>query len=582
MTPERVPQSANRRKHPRHKPEQLIYVGMGTDNGGFLLDVSEAGLSFQGIMPLSGGGQTVQVAFKLPGANSSIRAEGELVHPGNSEKGGGLKFLNLPVEAQLQLREWVERQEHREAPAPAHPDVLPERSDTRARTDDWIRSLGAKRETERAEVSPAVSDGATRFTSVLAQALARSKANEAALARQGGVDADISKRTAPDGVAAKPAAVKLELPATEALPSWGRTTSQETQGAPASGRVAGGISLPTPSATSLAANESMKAVREAVLRSSATKPPTPSKRSQIVQFVAGLAVGCLALAAIGAGLVETGRVHFSPSSPMPSASTDRGGQISATGGLDLGGQRATIETPALPDPAHAAAPVQQQAEAYGTSPSAVPTRTSEASAAEQRPASETATPSPNHPATVSSALPLALNPPRAETQATPGQVNVPAPSLSVPAATPLPEIETGAPAPVRQADGSETFPAPEPEAAKSPKGGQSGAASQSLGTVFSSPDPAGARPSNLEPAKLVLHSDPIYPQEALVANQQGSVEVLATIGKDGVPRNLRVKSGKPLLGSAAIAAISRWRYKPAMLNGQPEESLIVITVNFAR
>ena len=78
----------------------------------------------------------------------------------------------------------------------------------------------------------------------------------------------------------------------------------------------------------------------------------------------------------------------------------------------------------------------------------------------------------------------------------------------------------------------------------------------------------------------MLRSEPVYPPEARAANVQGSVEVLATIGKDGVPRDLRVTRGQPQLAAAAIAAISRWRYRPAMLNGQPEESLITITVNF--
>ena len=143
---ERVPPLSNRRKHPRRKPDQLIYVGIGTDNGGFVIDISEAGLSFQGIMPLSGGGQTVQVAFKLPGTNIPIRAEGQLVRPGNSEKGGGLRLLNLPAEAQLQLREWVERQGHAEAPASVDPDALPEPSEPTAGTNDWISSLTAKQE----------------------------------------------------------------------------------------------------------------------------------------------------------------------------------------------------------------------------------------------------------------------------------------------------------------------------------------------------------------------------------------------------------------------------------------------------
>lgn len=583
---ERVLPLTDRRKHPRRKPDQLVYVGMGTDNGGFVLDISEAGLSFQGIMPLSGGGQTVQVAFKLPGTNIPIRAEGQLVRAGNSEKGGGMRLLNLPAEAQLQLREWVERQGYAEAPASVDPDLWTGPSGPTTGTNDRISSLAAKQETALAVVSPAASDGTTRFTSVLAQALAQSKAAESALVRKGDVGADISKM-APDGVAAKPAAVRLERSAAEAPPSGGRTTGQDAQGAPWNERAAAGIPPVAPSATSLAANESIKTVREAVLRSS-TKHQSSSTRSQIAQFAAGLAVGCLALAAIGAGLIETGRVHFNSSSPALSASTNRGGDSPEIGTLDLGNRQATIEPSAtLPDPVNGSAPpVQEQPEATETSLPAAPARTLKgATAAVRRSAPQAAKLSASHPETLSSAVLLPLNRPLAETPATPRQASVPAPSVSAPTATPLPEVETGAPAPVmqstapvRQTIASEAFPAPEPEAARKAARKPEPAA-QASGAVFSSPDPAGARPSNVEPATVVLRSEPVYPPEARAANMQGSVEVLATIGKDGVPRDLRVTRGQPQLAAAAIAAISRWRYRPAMLNGQPEESLITITVN---
>jgi protein TonB len=131
-------------------------------------------------------------------------------------------------------------------------------------------------------------------------------------------------------------------------------------------------------------------------------------------------------------------------------------------------------------------------------------------------------------------------------------------------------------APVRQTIASEAFPAPEPEASRKAARNPEPAAPASV----SAPDPAGARPSNLEPATLVLRSEPVYPPEARAANVHGRVEVLATIGKDGVPRDLRITRGQPQLAAAASAAISRWRYRPAMLDGQPEESLIAITVNF--
>jgi len=48
-----------------------------------------------------------------------------------------------------------------------------------------------------------------------------------------------------------------------------------------------------------------------------------------------------------------------------------------------------------------------------------------------------------------------------------------------------------------------------------------------------------------------------------------------------VPRALTATNGDTRLAAAAIAAISQWRYKPAMLNGQAAESVVSITVTFA-
>lgn len=54
----------------------------------------------------------------------------------------------------------------------------------------------------------------------------------------------------------------------------------------------------------------------------------------------------------------------------------------------------------------------------------------------------------------------------------------------------------------------------------------------------------------------------------------------ATIGKDGIPRGLKAVSGDPRFIDAAIAAITQWRYKPAVLDGQAVESQLIITINF--
>jgi TonB family protein len=485
---------------------------MGAKNGGFLRDVSEAGVCFQwfpGIMPLRGG-QTVQVKFKLPGTDISIEAEGQFVRHGNSEKGGGLRLLNLPAEVQLQIREWVARREHADAAISSEPGVLPEPSGPA---------------TLRGSFS-----GATGFLPLfwIKRWL---KARLPSPPRWGAPAPIISERIESGGVAVELAAGKPELPTATALASLGPTKSQTKQRTHASGRAAVSISKQERPAITGAANE-LK-VRETVLQSMAATQQSAAKGSRKAQLGVVLAVGSLALAAIGGGLVATGRLRLNTSF--------RGNP-----------PRSTVEVP-----------VRQQPEAPGISLSSAPAPSRQAAATGQRSLAQNVKPSRSHPVDPSGAVQRAVNRPVAETNATPRQATVQAPTLSIGTAAPQPEAETRAPAPVTQS----AAPVTQSTAASAP--------------VFRSPNPEAAQPTNFTPAKLLLRIDPVYPQENMNLNPRGdSVEVLATIGKDGVLRGLKATRGDPRLAAAALAAISRWRYSPAMLNGQPEESQITITVDF--
>ena len=61
---------------------------------------------------------------------------------------------------------------------------------------------------------------------------------------------------------------------------------------------------------------------------------------------------------------------------------------------------------------------------------------------------------------------------------------------------------------------------------------------------------------------------------------QGSVQLLATISKEGNISNLTVLSGEGVLARAASDAVRQWKYKPYYLNGEPVEIQTQITVNF--
>jgi periplasmic protein TonB len=73
---------------------------------------------------------------------------------------------------------------------------------------------------------------------------------------------------------------------------------------------------------------------------------------------------------------------------------------------------------------------------------------------------------------------------------------------------------------------------------------------------------------------------PSYPQNALRMHIEGTVELLATISKDGNITQIKVVSGDAQLVKAASDAVKQWKYKPYLLNGEPVEIQTQVTVNF--
>jgi protein TonB len=79
---------------------------------------------------------------------------------------------------------------------------------------------------------------------------------------------------------------------------------------------------------------------------------------------------------------------------------------------------------------------------------------------------------------------------------------------------------------------------------------------------------------------LVKKVQPKYPPNALRARLEGSVQLLATISKNGDISTVKILSGDSQLSHAAADAVKQWKYKPYLLNGSPVEIQTQITVNF--
>ena len=90
---------------------------------------------------------------------------------------------------------------------------------------------------------------------------------------------------------------------------------------------------------------------------------------------------------------------------------------------------------------------------------------------------------------------------------------------------------------------------------------------------------ATSKPVRQDP-KLASDVKPSYPPLARAARVQGVIRIEAMIAKDGTVQNLKLLSGPPLLVQAAFQAVQQWRYVPALLNGEPVEALVVISLEF--
>ncbi|HLJ23545.1 MAG TPA: PilZ domain-containing protein [Candidatus Acidoferrales bacterium] len=97
--------SADRRQSPRTKLVEIAYIGMGPENGGLVLDVSDGGLSFHSVAPVQRA-ETVRFLLSLRG-HSRIEGAGEVVWTNEMKTVCGLKFTALSSGAREHLNNWT-------------------------------------------------------------------------------------------------------------------------------------------------------------------------------------------------------------------------------------------------------------------------------------------------------------------------------------------------------------------------------------------------------------------------------------------------------------------------------------------
>ncbi len=75
--------------------------------------------------------------------------------------------------------------------------------------------------------------------------------------------------------------------------------------------------------------------------------------------------------------------------------------------------------------------------------------------------------------------------------------------------------------------------------------------------------------------------DPVYPEEARIANYRGAVVIACEVWPDGLAHNIMVVRGRGFgLSEKAAEAVSQWKFSPATKNGQPVAVTQTISVSF--
>lgn len=96
-----------------------------------------------------------------------------------------------------------------------------------------------------------------------------------------------------------------------------------------------------------------------------------------------------------------------------------------------------------------------------------------------------------------------------------------------------------------------------------------------------SPDCAQPRERNVTPPRATYSPPPEFSEQARKQKITGTVRLSLTVGLDGLAHDIKVEKGIGYgLDEKAVEAVSRWKFEPALKDGQPIEKEIKVEVSF--
>ena len=99
----------------RKKPDQLVYLELGSGNGGMLLSISEDGFRFRAVSPLRPNG-LMPFAFSIDGSRR-LQGIGEVEWLDDDGKSGGIRFVEVSPDFRSILLQWLALDSHQTRPS---------------------------------------------------------------------------------------------------------------------------------------------------------------------------------------------------------------------------------------------------------------------------------------------------------------------------------------------------------------------------------------------------------------------------------------------------------------------------------
>ena len=569
-----TPSQSERRSHARRRLEGLVYVDFGSDNGAILIDVGEGGLGFQSVIPVSTE-QSLLLKFKLPGEAHPIEGHAEVAWVNESSKGGGLRFVELSADARAHIRGWTGVSWAPEAGASqagsgTNADSAPEGT--------------AQEEVKGGDIPAQISEAFAGTEGAQAVGLSPETNPALPVAEAAGEQAPAEEGDLPD--ASPVLEFTVEVTAASDVSRGPADIARTPESTP-------GISKPAPAVAAKAARASdlkhLDPVQKRKGKPAPSKPepfvppgegqdstirglfprqsqkpapastesenlpgsqgdelkPTAILASQALRIGMGAAAGAALVLALVVGVPFLRTAVQATANARSAASNPASSPAFQVEVADLNDRRWILTSGGEAGSPFSNAPSRretQSASSAARNESAKPPRSNDSGGADDTAeAPHSKLPSPGV---------LALSRPHPK-QAEASSAQLIAPSIFDGITPPIGSL-------------SDRLPASGPAAPG----------------VVQPESQSGVRNSALQSAVLLQRIAPIYPSNALESRLQGQVLVNATIGRDGIPKDLKVIKGDERLVAAALAAIRQWRYRPAMLGGQPIETQTVVTISF--